>query len=76
MLPDSLRGVKGMLLVPILTIVSDMNIFLVILLIIAIALFITGGLLEAVGFLIWVAVALVVLAIIMWAVRAISGRSR
>lgn len=51
-----------------------MNIFALILILIAVALFITGGLVEAMNFLIWVAIALVVIAVIMWALRAISGR--
>lgn len=51
-----------------------MNILLILLIIVAIALFIVGGFVEAVNFLIWVAVALVVIAIIAWAIRAISGR--
>lgn len=51
-----------------------MNIFALILILIAVALFITGGLVEALNFLIWVAVVCLIVAVIMWALRAISGR--
>ncbi|QTV79300.1 hypothetical protein [Microbacterium sp. NIBRBAC000506063] len=53
-----------------------MNIFLIVLIIAAIVLFIVGGLVEAVQFLIWVAVGLVALTVIMWAIRAITGQKQ
>ncbi len=52
-----------------------MNIFLIIIGVIAIVLFITGGLVQSLNFLIWVAVVLLVIAAISWLVRYISGRS-
>lgn len=53
-----------------------MNIFLAIIIIVAIVLAIIGGLVEAVQFLLWVGIALVIIAVIAWAIRAIGGRSR
>jgi len=53
-----------------------MNIAALIIIIIAIALAITGGLWQAANWLIWVAVVLAVIAIIMFLLRSISGRNR
>lgn len=53
-----------------------MNIAAIIIIVIAIILAITGGLWEAANWLIWVAVVLAVLAIIMFLLRVITGRSR
>lgn len=52
-----------------------MTIAAIIIFIIAIVLAITGGLWSAVNWLIWVAVALAVIALIMFLLRVISGRS-
>jgi hypothetical protein len=51
-----------------------MNILLVVIIVIAIILAITGGLLHALGFLLWVGIVLLVIAVIVWLVRSISGR--
>jgi len=51
-----------------------MTIAAIIIIIIAIALAITGGLVSAANWLIWVAVVLAVLAIIMFLLRVITGR--
>ena len=52
-----------------------MNTLLIIVGIIAIVLLLTGGLVESLNFLLWVGVVLLVLALIVWLVRMISGRS-
>ena len=52
-----------------------MNLAAIIIIIIAIVLAITGGLMEAVSWLLWVGIALAVVAIIMFLLRAISGRA-
>lgn len=51
-----------------------MNIFLIILAIVAIILLITGGFIASVKFLLWVGIVLAIIAIIVWLVRMISGR--
>jgi len=51
-----------------------MNIFLIILAVIAIILLITGGIVHVVQWLLWVGIALALIAIIVWLVRVISGR--
>ncbi|SJM70605.1 hypothetical protein [Gulosibacter sp. 10] len=53
-----------------------MNAFLIILIVIAIVIAIVGSLVEAVNFLIWVGIALLVLAVIAWLLRTITGRKR
>jgi hypothetical protein len=52
------------------------NIFLIIIVVIAVVLFISGGLMQSLNFLIWVGVVLLVIAVITWLLRFISGRSR
>ncbi len=52
-----------------------MNIFLIVIGVIAIVLFITGGLVQSLNFLLWVGAVLLVIALITWLVRYISGRS-
>ncbi len=55
---------------------DEMNILGIIIAIIAIALLLTGGLVEAVGFLLWVGIALAVVAAILFLIRYIgSGRT-
>ena len=51
-----------------------MNILFVIVAIIAIVLLITGGLVQSVNFLLWVGVVLLILAVIAFLIRMISGR--
>ncbi|WP_345762572.1 hypothetical protein [Diaminobutyricibacter sp. McL0608] len=51
-----------------------MNILLLIVAIIAIVLLFTGGFVSALNWLLWVGIILLVLAIIVWLVRLISGR--
>lgn len=51
-----------------------MNILLVVIVIVAIILAITGGLVQALNWLLWVALVLAAIAIIVWLMRTISGR--
>ncbi|MFC5500933.1 hypothetical protein ACFPJ4_01625 [Lysinimonas soli] len=51
-----------------------MNILLIIIAIIAIALLLTGGFVPALNFLLWVGLVLLVIAVIVWLARFISGR--
>lgn len=53
-----------------------MNIALIIIIIIAIILAITGGLIEGLQFLLWVALIVGVIALIAFLFRVISGRNR
>ena len=52
-----------------------MNILLIVIAIVAVALLITGGLVESLNFLLWVGIVLAVIAIIVWLVQYISGRA-
>ncbi|WP_166805549.1 hypothetical protein [Cryobacterium sp. Hb1] len=52
-----------------------MNIF-VIVVIVAIILLLVGGFVQALQFLLWVGAVLLVIAVIAWAIRSLSGRSR
>lgn len=54
--------------------VTDMNILLVVVAIIAIILLVTGGFVQSLNFLLWVGVVLLVLAIIAWLLRAVTGK--
>jgi hypothetical protein len=51
-----------------------MNILLIVIAIIAIVLLLTGGFVQALNWLLWVGIILLVFAIIVWLVRMISGR--
>ena len=51
-----------------------MNILFVIVAIIAVVLLITGGFVQSLNFLLWVGVVLLVLAVISFLIRTISGR--
>ena len=51
-----------------------MNIVAIVVIVIAIILAITGGLVQALNWLLWVALVLGAIAIIMFLIRAISGR--
>jgi hypothetical protein len=53
-----------------------MNILLIIVAIIAVILLFTGGFVQAVNWLLWVGIVLLVLAIIVWIVRALTGSRR
>jgi hypothetical protein len=54
--------------------VRDMNILLVVVAIIAIILLVTGGFVQSLNFLLWVGVVLLVLAIIAWLLRVVTGK--
>lgn len=53
-----------------------MNILLIIVIIVAIVLAITGGLVQSLGFLLWVGIVLAVIAVIAWLIRMITGSRR
>lgn len=53
-----------------------MNALLVIIIIIAIALLLTGGLVQSLQFLLWVGIVLAVVAVILALLRFIGGRNR
>jgi hypothetical protein len=53
-----------------------MNLLFIIIIIVAIVLAITGGLVQSVSFLLWVGIVLLILAVIAWLIRSLSGRSR
>lgn len=51
-----------------------MNILFIVIIVIAVILAITGGLVQSLNFLLWVGLVLLVLAVIAWLLRAITGR--
>lgn len=51
-----------------------MNLLTIIIIIVAILLAITGGLVESLQFLLWVGIVLAIVAVIMFLMRSISGR--
>ncbi len=51
-----------------------MNILLIVVIIVAIILAITGGLVQSLQFLLWVGLVLAAIAIIAWLIRVIAGR--
>jgi small-conductance mechanosensitive channel len=51
-----------------------MNILLIIVGIIAVVLLLTGGFVQSLNFLLWVGVVLLVIAVIVWLARVITGR--
>jgi hypothetical protein len=53
-----------------------MNLLLIIVIVIAVILAITGGLVSSLNFLLWVGIILLVIAVIAWLIRSVSGRSR
>jgi hypothetical protein len=53
-----------------------MSILFVIIAIVAIVLAVTGGLVHALSFLLWVGIVLLILAVIAFLIRSIGGRSR
>ena len=54
--------------------ITIMNILLAIVAIIAVILLFTGGFVQSLNFLLWVGIVLLVIAVIVWLVRMISGR--
>lgn len=50
-----------------------MNILFAVIIIIAVALAVVGGLVEAVNFLLWVGIILLILAVIGWLIRSLTG---
>ncbi len=53
-----------------------MNILLIVVIIVAIVLAITGGLVQSLNFLLWVGIVLAVIAVIAWLIRMITGSRR
>jgi hypothetical protein len=53
-----------------------MNLLFIIVIIVAIILAITGGFVSSLNFLLWVGIILLVLAVIAWLIRSLTGRSR
>jgi hypothetical protein len=51
-----------------------MNLLLILVVVAAIVLALVGGLVEALQFLLWIGIILLVLAVIAWLLRMISGR--
>ncbi|MEO6532341.1 MAG: hypothetical protein ABIO06_02085 [Pseudolysinimonas sp.] len=51
-----------------------MNILLIVIAVIAVVLLLTGGFVPALNFLLWVGIVLLVIALIVWLVRMLSGR--
>ncbi len=51
-----------------------MNLLFLIVVIVAIVLAVTGGFIQSVNFLLWVGIVLLILAVIAWLIRMISGR--
>ena len=52
-----------------------MNILLIIIAIVAVVLLLTGGFVQSLNFLLWVGIVLAVIAVILWLVRMIGGRT-
>ena len=53
-----------------------MNLLFIIIIVIAVILAITGGLVSSLNFLLWVGIILLVLAVIAFLIRSLTGRSR
>jgi undecaprenyl pyrophosphate phosphatase UppP len=56
--------------------IITMNILIAIIAIIAVALLFTGGFVPSLNFLLWVGIVLAVIAVIVWLVGYLGGRSR
>jgi len=54
--------------------VRTVNILLVVIAIVAVVLLITGGMVQSLQFLLWVGIVLLIIAVIMFIMRSISGR--
>ncbi|WP_219948583.1 hypothetical protein [Salinibacterium sp. M195] len=50
-----------------------MNLLLIIVIVVAVVLAITGGLVQSLNFLLWVGLVLAALAVIAWLIRRVSG---
>jgi len=50
------------------------NIFALIIIIIAVILLLTGGLVESLQFLLWIGIVLAVIAVVLWLLRSVTGR--
>jgi len=55
---------------------GTMNLVSAIIILVAVLLLITGGLVKAVSFLIWIGLFLAALAVVLYLVRSISGRNK
>lgn len=53
-----------------------MDIPFVLIIIVAVVLAVVGGLVEAVNFLLWVGIILLILAVIAWLIRSLTGNRR
>lgn len=53
-----------------------MNILLIVIAVIAVILLLTGGFVSSLNFLLWVGIVLLVLAVIVWLVRLLTGSRR
>ncbi|WP_345763087.1 hypothetical protein [Diaminobutyricibacter sp. McL0608] len=53
-----------------------MNILVIVIAIIAIILLLTGGLVQSLNFLLWIGIVLLVIAVIVFLVRLLTGRHR
>jgi hypothetical protein len=53
-----------------------MNILLIVIAIIAIILLLTGGLVQSLNFLLWIGIVVLVIAVILFLVRLLTGRRR
>ena len=53
-----------------------MNILVIVIAIIAIILLLTGGLVQSLNFLLWIGIVLLVIAVIVFLVRLLTGRRR
>ncbi|WP_165877506.1 MULTISPECIES: hypothetical protein [Agromyces] len=52
-----------------------MNILLIIVVVVAVILAITGGLVQSLNFLLWVGLVLLAIAVIGWIIRMVAGRN-
>jgi hypothetical protein len=55
--------------------IITMNILIAIIAIIAVIMLFTGGFVQSLNFLLWIGIVLAVIAVIVWLVRYLSGRS-
>ncbi|WP_423922465.1 hypothetical protein ACPEEZ_02800 [Frigoribacterium sp. 2-23] len=53
-----------------------MNILLIIVIVVAVVLLFTGGFVQSLNFLLWVGIVLLVLAVIAYLLRSLTGRKR
>ncbi len=54
----------------------SMNILLIVIAVIAVILLFTGGFVQSLNFLLWVGIVLLVIAVIIWLVRMLTGSRR